>query len=271
MARYQVLLAYDGSDFAGYQRQANARTVQSEVETALRELGWGGRSILAAGRTDTGVHALGQVIAFDLDWRHNPQDLVQALNARLPADAAVQQARIVPPDFHPRYAATGRTYFYRLVCREERQPLLERYAWRVWPAVDLERMRQASRDLLGAHDFAAFGSPPKAGGSTLRSLTQADWRVEAGCTVFEVTGNAFLYRMVRRMTALLVAIGQGSQEPEAVRQALEAPQAGMIQGLAPAHGLTLAAVHYPPAIREQPGWEHAPGPYDVRNLSGSGD
>ena len=144
MARYQVILAYDGTFFKGYQRQAQARTVQAVVETALRQLGWRGRTVLSAGRTDTGVHASGQVIAFDLEWAHPAEELLRALNANLPEDVAAREIHEADLEFHPRYWAVSRRYRYRLFCQETRDPLRERYAWRVWPPVEMQpsRMRQ---------------------------------------------------------------------------------------------------------------------------------
>jgi tRNA pseudouridine38-40 synthase len=130
MARYQVILAYDGTLFLGFQRQSRTRTVQGVVEAALGALGWTGRTIYSAGRTDTGVHAAGQVIAFDLEWKHSTLDLRQALNANLPEDVAAREVREVPPDFHPRYGALSRRYQYRILCSDVRDPLRERYVWR---------------------------------------------------------------------------------------------------------------------------------------------
>jgi tRNA pseudouridine38-40 synthase len=257
VVHYQVVLAYDGTGFSGFQRQAahpKDRTVQDQVESALRRIGWTGRAILAAGRTDSGVHASGQVIAFDLDWGHGPEALQAALNAGLPADISARQVQEAPLDFHPRYDAVARRYRYCLFCDPQRDPLRERYAWRVWPRLDLERMQQAARLLLGQHDFAAFGAPLRVGGSTIRIVQQAEWRVEPARTgfagnladdwIFEIVGNAFLYRMVRRTVNLLVEIGRGRREPSFVRQTLESGSKTPLQGLAPPQGLTLAEVIY---------------------------
>ena len=112
--RYKVILAYDGTHFFGFQRQGADRTVQLEVEAALRQLGWQGRAITSSGRTDSGVHATGQVIAFDLDWRHGTESLLRALNAKLPDDVAVQAVEVAPADFHPRFDATSRCYRYQV-------------------------------------------------------------------------------------------------------------------------------------------------------------
>jgi tRNA pseudouridine38-40 synthase len=254
MARYQVILAYDGTDFHGSQRQARRqkdasqalkdRTVQGIFEEALRKLGWRDRSILSAGRTDSGVHASGQVFVFDLDWRHTPQALQAALNARLPSDVAVQAARIVRPDFHPRYDALARRYRYRIYCQPTRDPLRDRQAWRVWPAVTLEALQAVACLLIGAHDFSAFGTPPRAGGSTLRTVNQADWQRSGADLFFEVTANAFLYRMVRRMVFIQVLVAQGRLEGQAVAKSLQQAPPEMFQGLAPPQGLTLVAVLY---------------------------
>lgn len=250
MARYQIILAYDGTEFRGYQRQAahlGGRTVQGVFERALQRIGWSGGSSLAAGRTDTGVHASGQVVAFDLDWKHHRQDLQLALNANLPPDVAVREVRLAKPDFHPRYDAISRRYRYQIFCQAVRDPLQERYAWRVWPAVDLTRMSVATQDLLGTHDFAAFGTPPRSGGSTVRSVSQAAWQVKTSGWTFEVTADAFLYRMVRRLVYSLVAIGQGKLELHTIRELLDGGAQTPVQGVAPSHGLTLVEVVYPSA------------------------
>lgn len=244
MARYKVILAYDGTEFFGMQRQKEARSVQGEVEEALRKIGWQGRSILAAGRTDTGVHASGQVIAFDLDWGHTPQDLLNALNANLPPDAAAQDAALVGADFHPRYDALSRRYEYRLFCQAQPDPLRERYAWRVWPPVDADKLATAAEELVGEHDFAAFGTPPKADGPTVRRVFEAGWQAEGDGFSFEVCANAFLYHMVRRMVNLQVEVGQGHRPQSEVGEYVRGRRDGIIQGLAPPQGLFLREAAY---------------------------
>jgi len=254
MARYQVILAYDGTQYCGFQRQANAFTVQGAVERALRLIGWQGRAIMAAGRTDTGVHASGQVIAFDLDWKHSPEDLRSALNAYLPADIAAQDVHPVEMSFHPRIQAIFRRYRYCLICQEVTDPLRERYAWRVWPPVELDILQQAAECLNGEHDFAAFGTPPRPGGSTLRTVYRTNWQWIGDLSgrnglTFEISANGFLYRMVRRLVYLQVAIGQGKIEVDVIRDALESPPPFPLQGLAPPQGLALVEVSYPSGIR----------------------
>ncbi len=246
MARYQVILAYDGTAFQGYQRQKGARTVQGEVESALARLNWQGKALISAGRTDTGVHASGQVAAFDLDWAHSAEELGRALNALLPQDVAVRSVKVAEPGFHPRYKAASRTYRYHIYCQQDRHPLKDRFAWRVWPEVELSVLCQAAEMLAGTHDFAAFGNPPRPGGSTLRRVYRACWKQEGEGFVFEVTANAFLYHMVRRMVFLQVLAGQGRFRLSDLSELLQGPSAVGLQnpGLAPAHGLVLVEVTY---------------------------
>ena len=259
MARYQLTLAYDGTDFFGSQRQASQsssarkRTVQGELEKALSKLGWTGRSILMSGRTDTGVHATGQVASCDLDWSHTDEELVRALNATLPADMAVEKICVVNADFHPRFDATSRCYRYRLFCQPLRHPIRERFAWRVWPEINSELLAETARLFLGTHDFAAFGSPTTPKGSTVRTMINASWmqvRDAQDEWHFEVRADAFLYRMVRRLVFVQVAVARGKVSAEAIANALaNPPSAGkrtaIPAGLAPAHGLTLVEVTYP--------------------------
>lgn len=253
MARYQVILAYDGTEFLGSQRQAKSRTVQGELEKALRKLGWSDRSVLLAGRTDTGVHATGQVAAFDLDWQHADGDLLRALNANLPTDMVARDVWIASPKFHPRFDATSRCYHYRLFCQQVRDPLREKYAWRVWPEIDGGALQKVAPLFIGQHDFASYGTPPRAGSNTLRTVINASWQTKNDEWHFEVQANAFLYHMVRRLVFVQVAVAQGKISVEAVSDSL-AGQAEVLErselpaGLAPAHGLTLVEVMYPTEI-----------------------
>lgn len=244
MERYQVILAYDGTDFSGFQRQAKARTVQMVVESALRQLGWQDKSLLAAGRTDTGVHASGQVIAFDMEWRHSTENLLRAINASLPQDIVAREVHIVGTNFHPRYDALSRCYQYRLFCDQVRDPLHERFAWRVWPEVKWTSLIKAASSLPGKHDFAAFGTPPRTGGSTVRTVLQAGWEEEGPYLIFEIVAEAFLYHMVRHLVHLQVMIGQGNQELGIIPRYLVGDINSPPVGLAPPNGLVLTRVDY---------------------------
>ena len=255
MARYQLTLAYDGTDFFGSQRQAKSRTIQGELEKALSSLGWMGSSVIMSGRTDTGVHATGQVAAFDLDWSHAEADLVRALNAELPPDLAVSRAQVVHATFHPRFDATSRCYQYTLFCQPIRDPIKERFAWRVWPAIDREVLANVATLLLGTHDFTAFGSPTTPKGTTVRTVMSAKWtQTENEEWRFEVQADAFLYRMVRRLVFVQVAVAQGKVSAETITQAfvrqasVETRNEKIPAGLAPAHGLTLVEVTYDESI-----------------------
>jgi tRNA pseudouridine38-40 synthase len=249
MARYQIILAYDGTSFYGSQRQRQTRTVQSELEKALIRIGWKGKSILLAGRTDTGVHASGQVAAFDLEWGHNLDDLQKALNANLATDLAVRKVSQAASSFHPRFHATSRRYRYRLYCQEVRDPLRDRYGWQVWPPIS-DPTALASF-WLGRHDFSAFGSPTTPKGSTVRMILYAGWQRKGDEWTFEIEGDAFLYRMVRRIVYVQVAVSQGRAEVEDLVLALdsnvdvrEAAKNRIPAGLALPNGLTLIEVKY---------------------------
>jgi len=243
MARYQLILAYDGTRLEGSQRQADRRTAQGELEKALRTIGWTGRSVLIAGRTDSGVHAEGQSVALDLEWPHGPDKLRAALNAALPPDLAVRVVREMNSDFHPRFDATSRCYRYRLFCDPVRDPVRERYSWRVWPAVDGSLLQSVNPHLQGTHNFAAFGSPMSRGGTTVRTVSLSTWTLADGEWQYLVRADAFLYRMVRRLVFVQVAIAQGRLSVELVKQALET-QTRLPAGLAPAYGLSLLEVTY---------------------------
>jgi tRNA pseudouridine38-40 synthase len=243
MARYQVKIAYDGSQFFGFQRQGKARTVQLEIENALRSIGWQGKSILAAGRTDTGVHASGQVISFDHEWNHSEEVLLKALNANLPEDVAVHAVEMADDFFHPRYDAISRCYHYRIYCQPHRDPLRDRYAWRVWPEVSFEQLQLAAQEFIGDHDFAAFGLPPKKDGSTTRTIFEANWTQEKDEFHFSVEANAFLYHMVRRIVFLQVKVASGKWSIEQLRAGITR-QKEQMPGLAVPNGLILVKVQY---------------------------
>ena len=258
MARYKLILAYDGTDFEGSQRQtrwsgsgashhiSRPRTVQGELESALRELGWSGRSVTLAGRTDSGVHASGQVAAFDFEWPHSLEKLRDALNANLPVDMAVRSVELADAKFNPRFDATSRLYQYSLFCQNVRDPLREKLAWRVWPAIDESLLVETAQIFLGRHDFAAFGSAPRKESSTVRTVSLSAWRKIEGEWQYEVRADAFLYRMVRRLVYVQVAVAQGRCSKEVVAKSLEKPQFKnqIPAGLAPAHGLALVEVTY---------------------------
>ncbi len=242
--RFRVKLAYDGTGFHGSQYQPELRTVQGEVKKALRKLAWQEKTVLFAGRTDAGVHAAGQVVSFDLEWDHTEKESHQALNAVFPQDISAVQISRTKSDFHPRYDALSREYQYQILCSPIRNPLRERFTWRVWPEIDVKLMRRASRSLIGSHDFAALGNPHQQGGSTVRNINRAAWKKQGDVLVFKIVGNAFLYHMIRRIVIVVVKIGQGKAQPNALKIFLANPSGPPSQGLAPANGLSLVEVRY---------------------------
>jgi len=250
MARYKLTLAYDGANFFGSQRQVDKRTVQGQLENALATLGWIGRTVLMSGRTDTGVHATGQVASVDLDWSADDENLVRALNSLLPADMSVQTAQVVDAKFHPRFDATSRCYHYKMFCQPIRDPIRERFTWRVWPSIDGDNLAKAAKQFVGKHDFSAFGSPTTPKGTTMRTVTYAKWvKAAEDEWHFEVQADAFLYRMVRRMVFIQVSAAQGKITAKAIARSLAKQESdksgsGLPSGLAPAHGLTLVNVEY---------------------------
>jgi tRNA pseudouridine38-40 synthase len=175
------------------------------------------------------------------------------LNANLPADMAARDVSIAPPNFHPRFDGTSRRYRYRLFCQQVRDPLREKSAWRVWPDIDSDALQEVAPLFVGQHDFASYGTPPRAGGSTVRTVMSSSWQAKDNEWHFEVQANAFLYRMVRRLVFVQVAVAQGKVSVEAVArslagQARELERSELPSGLAPAHGLTLVEVTYPTEI-----------------------
>ena len=241
--RVRALVAYDGTDFCGFQRQANGSTVQGTLEAALRQVTQETISILAAGRTDAGVHAVGQVVAFDTLWRHGVGALQRALNAVLPATLAVRGVEEAAPSFHPRFDARSRRYRYTIYNKPERDPLGRLYSLHVARPLDVAEMRQAAQCLIGEHDFATFGQPPQ-GSVTVRRLLGIDWGGESPWITLEIEANAFLYHMVRSIVGTVVQVGRGYMTVEGFRAALASCDRSRSGPTARAHGLCLVAVRY---------------------------
>lgn len=266
MTRYGALLAYDGAAYQGFQRQpAPTPTIQAAVEAALAAVCGRDVKIVAAGRTDAGVHAAGQVIAFDIAWRHSEPVLQRAVNSQLPADIALQSCWQAP-GFHPRYDALWRQYAYRISTPAARNPLTARYEWQLLGAeLDRAGMQAAAEHCLGERDFAAFGSPPQAGSSnTIRRVFESRWCEVDGengeTCIYRIRGTAFLYHMVRRLVGMMVMVGRGKLSADDFAEILRSRDLQQTKRLAPPQGLTLEAVGYPPEI-----WEAA-----TRGVSATG-
>jgi tRNA pseudouridine38-40 synthase len=241
--RVRALVTYDGTNYSGFQRQANAPTVQAALEAALVQVTREEIGLLAAGRTDAGVHAVGQVIAFDTNWRHDPDDLQRALNAVLPADIAVLQTEEASPAFHPRYDARSRRYRYSFHNSPVRWPLGRLYNLHVTAPLDVGAMRRAAQCLVGEHDFSAFGQPPQ-GDSTVRRVLRVGWSGDSPWQVFDIEANAFLYRMVRSIVGTLLMVGRGEATVDEFAAVLASRDRSQAGPTAPPHGLCLMEVTY---------------------------
>ncbi len=257
------LVAYDGTDYHGFQFQLGVPTIQSTLEAALTALLNVSVRITGAGRTDTGVHASGQVISVQVPWRHSVADLQRAWNAHLPPSIAIRQLQLAPEGFHPRFSADARTYRYTIYQSDaanlhsvpRRSPLTDRFALYETRLLSLDKLREATTFLIGEHDFATFGQPSQ-GENTVRRLYQADWQmVEANLPliseypgkrfVFTVNANGFLRQMVRNLVGSLLEVGVGRWVPEDVRLALMARERAHCASPVPAQGLVLESVEYP--------------------------
>jgi tRNA pseudouridine38-40 synthase len=237
-------VAYDGTAYCGFQRQRDGTaTVQGALEEALATIAGQPVRLLAAGRTDTGVHATGQVIAFDLHWSHGGDALVRALNANVPADIAIVDAAACAADFHPRFAARRRTYVYTIDNRPVRHPLRRRYSWHVRAVLDEMRMNEVAAQLVGVHDFATFGQPPQ-GDNTVREVFAARWQRHGLELSFQIVANAFLYRMVRSIVGSLKAVGDGQWSVAEFAAALQAADRSRAAQTAPPQGLVLTGIEY---------------------------
>lgn len=251
LATYKSIVAYDGTAFAGFQRLGQGqRTVQGVLEAGLSSLGWREPRLLAAGRTDRGAHARGQVVAYRLVWRHSPEALTAALNAALPQDVAVRETHLAPDGFHPRFWAISRQYSYAVFFARLPDPLRQSHAWRLWPPPDEGLLAEAAHRVCGTRDYGAFGRPPIPQGHTLRTVQRCRWVIRGEQGGFEIEADAFLHHMVRRLAAATILIGQGRASLEALQASLDHPDRPWPGRLAPACGLCLEAVGYPAAEHE---------------------
>ena len=199
--------------------------------------------ILAAGMSVSGVHAEGQVIAFDTSWSHGVDVLKRALNAVLPRDVSVRTVTPVSAEFHPRFDACSRRYRYTFYNARVRNPLMRRYSLHVMDELDIVAMQEATGALVGEHDFAAFGKPPQ-GSNTVRCVLAAEWSRQSPFVIFDIEANAFLYRMVRSVVGTLLEVGRSRLDPEGFRGVLRSCDRSQAGPTLQAHGLCLMEVKY---------------------------
>ena len=245
MPTFKITIAYDGGPFVGWQRQATGTSIQGLIEDALRELDDRDVAVAGAGRTDAGVHAIGQVASFTL-VRETPTDIVvRSLNAKLPPEVRICSADAVPPSFHARFDATAKTYRYRLWNADVLDPFERAYAWHAPGALDVAAMSRAARFVEGRHDFAAFQTVGGAGGSTERVIMSSMLTAgRDGLLTYDVTGDGFLRHMVRAIVGTLMEVGRGRQRPEWICDLIASRDRAQAGRTAPAHGLFLVRVDY---------------------------
>jgi tRNA pseudouridine38-40 synthase len=262
---FRIDFGYDGTEFAGSQRQPGRRTVQGVLEEALGRLTSQPVSLVLAGRTDRGVHAVGQVASGELAWRHTLEELARALNAVLPEDVVVYRVLPAPSGFHARRSARYREYRYRIWTGPAPPLLLRRYVWRVCASLDLAAMEAAAMALLGTRDFRSFAGKglgvPGAGKRSVRTITMARWRLlenvidradpDARLLEFQIGANAFLPHMVRNIVGAMVTVGTGQRPPEWLGELLAAGDRRLAPPPAPPQGLVLWRVTYPGEVVDE--------------------
>lgn len=249
VVRVRLDIAYDGTDFSGWARQPERRTVCGLLETTLAMILRQPVHLTVAGRTDAGVHATGQVAHLDLPaalYAEHEALLLRRLGGLLPADLRVTAARVVPADFDARFSGISRTYQYRVCDRPWGVPPLRRHDVAHWSRpLDVRRMADASAALLGLHDFAAY-CRARDGATTIRTLQQLDWQRDDDIATATITADAFCHSMVRSLMGALLAVGGGTQDADWPAALLNADRRSSSVVVAPAHGLTLVRVDYPP-------------------------
>jgi len=247
---YKLLIQYDGTDFHGWQVQAGDRTIQGELERVIGTLEDAPVSVVGSGRTDAGVHAEGQVANVHLTRSFTPDRLRAAVNGNLWRDIRVLNAENAPDEFHARFSATHKTYIYRIVNAPVMSPFWRRFAHHVPRPLDLGRMTEASRLLLGEHDWTAFASAKSDGEGKVRTVMDCtlesvwDDRARASIIEFTITANGFLRYMVRSIVGTLLDVGHGLKDSDTIHTALVGGDRSLAGNTAPANGLTLLRVDY---------------------------
>lgn len=242
--RVMLIVAYDGTNYCGWQIQPNGNTIEGELNRALSELLGEKIVVSGASRTDAGVHSCGNVAVFDTTARMPAEKISYALNQRLPEDIVVQCSQTVPPDFHPRYVKSKKTYEYRILNREFRDPNRRLDSYFYYRHLDVHAMHEAAGYLVGEHDFKSFCSIHAQVETTVRRIYALTVDKKEDIITIRITGNGFLYNMVRIIAGTLIRVGTGEYKPEQIPEILAAKDREMAGPTAPAHGLTMIGIEY---------------------------
>lgn len=241
----KLTIAYEGTRFVGWQRQAAGESIQGLIEEALARFEGAPVTVHGAGRTDAGVHALGQVASVELTSAHDAAAMARGLNAQLPGDIRVLRVEDAPAGFHARFRARSKTYRYQLRNALVVSPFERAYVWHVPDLLNLEAMRDAAAMLVGTHDFAAFQSTGSDTSGTVRTMTRSEWMTrEDGVLAYEIEGNGFLRHMVRAIVGTLVEIGRGRRPVSSIEALLAGGSRAAAGATAPPRGLFLVRVDY---------------------------
>lgn len=244
MRRIKLTVAYDGTDYCGWQIQPNGITVEEVLNRALSRLTGEDIRVIGASRTDAGVHARGNVAVFDTESAIPPKRFSYAVNPLLPEDVVVTDSKEVPESWHPRYQNSVKTYEYHILNREMPDPLRRRDTWHVSFPLDLDSMRKAADYLIGEHDFRSFCSAHTGVKTTVRTIYELQIEKTGSLITIRIKGNGFLYNMVRIIAGTLTEVGRGFRTPEDVRNVLEAGDRDRAGATAPARGLILMSIGY---------------------------
>ncbi|HXF93990.1 MAG TPA: tRNA pseudouridine(38-40) synthase TruA [Nitrospiraceae bacterium] len=273
MPTLKVTLEYDGTRYAGWQRQPNRPTIQEAVEAALTQIAQTTVSVVGASRTDAGVHALGQVASFRTDRIMPPEEWTRALNGLLPDDISVRSVEEVDDGFHARYSARGKLYEYRILNRPERSALQHQRAWHVHKPLDMPAMKTAADLLIGKHDFSSFEGALSDNENPWCDLTRLDLSREADLLRIQAYADRFLKQMVRAIVGTLVEVGLKKRAPETLKEILERRDRSAAGKTAPPYGLYLVRVDYeregaPPVCRDRlDGQRSIPDRKDIDRVS----
>lgn len=248
MKRIGIIVAYDGTNYNGWQMQPNGITIEGKLNEALTALTGEKIAVIGASRTDAGVHSLGNAAVFDTNTRIPPGKICYALNQRLPADIVVQYSCEVPPDFHPRRCESRKTYEYKILNRALPMPLNRYDTYFFYRKLDLDDMRQAAACLTGTHDFKSFCSVHTQAETTVRTIYELTITREQDIVTIRVTGSGFLYNMVRILAGTLLQAGTGERSPQDMKTILAACSRAAAGPTAPAHGLTMTKISFAEGI-----------------------